>query len=140
VVGEADDGRNAVDLVLQTEPDVLLIDLVMPEIDGIAATRMIHERSPKTRVLILSSVEEEAAVVASVRAGAIGFLCKTAPIDRVVGAIRAAARGEVQFSTTAAALLVRGRQQQPSQLEHLTPRELEVLQLIAEGVSENKPN
>jgi two-component system, NarL family, response regulator LiaR len=134
VVGEADNGREAVDVVLQTEPDVVLIDLVMPETDGVAATRIIHERSPKTRVLVLSSFEEEPALVASVRAGAIGFLRKTAPIGAVVRAIRAAARGEVQFSPTAAALLVRGMQQ-PSEAEHLTPRELEVLQLIAEGLA-----
>ena len=71
---------------------MLLIDLVMPETDGVAATRIIRERSPKTRVLVLSSLEEEAAPVASVRAGAIGFLRKTAPIGAVVCAIRAAAR------------------------------------------------
>ncbi len=134
VVGEADNGCEAVDLVLQTEPDVLLIDLVMPETDGVAATRIIHERSPKTRVLVLSSLEEDAALVASVRAGAIGFLRKTAPIGAVVRAIRAAARGEVQFSTTAAALLVQDMQE-PSEPEHLTSRELEVLQLISEGLA-----
>jgi len=134
VVGEADNGCEAVDLVLQTEPDVLLIDLVMPETDGVAATRIIHERSPKTRVLVLSSLEEDAALVASVRAGAIGFLRKTAPIGAVVRAIRAAARGEVQFSTTAAALLVQDMQE-PGEPEHLTSRELEVLQLISEGLA-----
>jgi NarL family two-component system response regulator LiaR len=135
VVGEADNGRDAVDLVLQTEPDVLLIDLVMPETDGVAATHIIHGRSPRTRVLILSSCDEEAALLASVRAGAIGFLRKTAPIDAVIGAIRAAARGEVQFSGTAAALLVRDIQAPPSEPEHLTSRELEVLQAIAEGLA-----
>ena len=134
VVGEADNGREAVDLVLRTAPDVLLIDLVMPETDGVAATRIIHERSPRTRVLVLSSIEEEAALVASVRAGAIGFLRKTAPIGAVVRAIRAAARGETQFSAAAAALLVRDMQE-PSETEHLTFRELEVLQLIADGLA-----
>jgi CheY-like chemotaxis protein len=74
VVGEADNGREAVALVLETEPDVLLVDLVMPETDGLAATRIIHEQSPKTRVLVLSSIEEDAALVDSVRAGAVGFL------------------------------------------------------------------
>ncbi len=134
VVGEADNGGEAVDLVLQTEPDVLLIDLVMPGTDGIAATRIIHERSPKTRVLVLSSFEEETALIASVQAGAIGFLRKTAPIGAVVRSIRAAARGEVQFSATAAALLVR-EMHEPSAPEHLTSRELEVLQLIADGLA-----
>jgi two-component system, NarL family, response regulator LiaR len=134
VVGEADNGREAVDLVLQIQPDVLLIDLVMPEIDGVAATRIIHERSPITRVLVLSSWDEESALVASVRAGAIGFLRKTAPIGVIVRAIRAAARGEVQFSAAAAALLVR-EMREPSTPEHLTSRELEVLQLIAEGLA-----
>jgi NarL family two-component system response regulator LiaR len=134
VVGEADNGREAADLVLQTEPDVLLIDLVMPETDGIAATRIIHEQSPRTRVLILSSCEADAGLVASVRAGAIGFLRKTAPIGTLVRAIRAAARGEVQFSATDAALLVQ-EMQAPSEPEHLTSRELEVLQLIADGLA-----
>src|SRR6266700_1868038 len=106
----------------------------MPETDGVAATRIIHERSPKTRVLVLSSFEEETALIASVQAGAIGFLRKTAPIGAVVRSIRAAARGEVQFSATAAALLVR-EMHEPSTPEHLTTRELEVLQLIADGLA-----
>jgi two-component system, NarL family, response regulator LiaR len=85
-------------------------------------------------VLVLSSFEEEAALVASVRAGAIRYLRKTAPIGAVVRAIRAAARGEVQFSAVAAALLVL-EMREPNAPEHLTSRELEVLQLIADGLA-----
>jgi DNA-binding NarL/FixJ family response regulator len=120
--------------VVQTEPDLLLIDLLMPEIDGIAATRIIHERSSKTRVLVLSSLAEESALVGSVRAGAIGFLRKTAPIGAIVRAIRAAARGDVHFSATDAALLVQ-EMQAPSEPEHLTSRELDVLQSIVDGLA-----
>jgi len=134
VVGEADDGRQAVDVVLETGPDVLLIDLVMPEMDGMAATQVINEARPGTRVLILSSIEDRTAILGAVRAGAIGFVRKSAPIDIVVDSIRAAARGEVQFSSADARLLVR-ELQQPTQPEHLTERELQVLQMISEGLA-----
>jgi len=134
VVGQADNGRQAIDVVLETTPDVVLIDLVMPEMDGIAATQMIHQECPGIRVLILSSVDDETAVLGAVRAGASGFIRKNAPIDVVVRSIRAAARGEVQFSPADARLLVR-EVQQPTQPEHLTGREQEVLQMISEGLA-----
>ena len=132
VVGEADHGRDAIDVVLETSPDVVLVDLVMPEMDGIAVTQIIHRECPRTRVLVLSSMEDETAVLGVVRAGAIGFVRKNAPIDVVARSIRAAARGEVRFSPADAALLVR-EMQQPMQPEQLTGRELEVLQMVSEG-------
>ena len=76
VVGEADHGRQAIDVVRETNPDVVVLDLVMPEMDGIAATEVIHHECPRTGVLILSSIEDEAAVLGAVRAGAIGFIRK----------------------------------------------------------------
>lgn len=134
VVGEADDGREAIDVVRQTSPDVVLIDLVMPEMDGIAATQVIHQERPLTRVLILSSIEDESAVLAAVRAGARGFVRKNAHIDDIARSIRAAARGEVQLSPADAKLLVR-EVQEPTQPEHLTGRELQVLQMVTDGLA-----
>ena len=134
VVGEAANGREAIDVALETNPDVVLVDLVMPDMDGIAATRIICQECPRTRVLILSSIEDETAVLGAVRAGAIGFVRKRAPIDVVARSIRAASRGEVRFSPTDAELLVR-EIQQPTQPEHLTGRELEGLQMISEGLA-----
>jgi DNA-binding NarL/FixJ family response regulator len=134
VVGEADHGREAVGVVLDTRPDVALVDLVMPEMDGVAATQAIQEESPETRVLILSSTDDRASVVDAVRAGAIGVVRKEVPIDVLTRSIRAAAHGEVQFSPAVANLLVR-ELQQPTEPEHLTTRELEVLQMVCEGLA-----
>jgi DNA-binding NarL/FixJ family response regulator len=106
----------------------------MPDMDGISATRAIVQDSPKTRVLVLSSSQDQAALLGAVRAGATGFVHKSDPVDTVTHSIRAAARGEVQFSAGDARLLVR-ELQQPMQPEHLTGRELEVLEMICEGLA-----
>jgi DNA-binding NarL/FixJ family response regulator len=133
LVGEADNGRDAVDVVLETGPDVALINLVMPEIDGVAATRIIHRERLKTRILILVSSEEadKTAVIAAVRAGAIGVIRKSASIELVARSIRGAARGEAQFSPADASLLV----EEVQEPERLTARELEVLQMISDGLA-----
>ena len=100
LVGEADNGRDAVDVVLETGPDVALINLVLPSIDGVAATRNIHRERSKTRILILLSSDhvDTTAVIAAVRAGAIGVIHNSASIEFVAQSIRGAARGEAQFS------------------------------------------
>jgi NarL family two-component system response regulator LiaR len=133
LVGEADNGRDAVDVVLETGPDVALINLVMPEIDGVAATRIIHRESLKTRILILLSSEEldKTALIAAVRAGAIGVIRKSASIELVARSIRGAARGEAQFSPADASLLV----EEVQEPERLTAREFEVLQMISDGLA-----
>jgi len=136
VVGEGDTGRAAIDVVLQTGPDVVLMDLIMPEMDGITATQILHKQQPESKVLILSSMEEEEGIVTSaVRAGAIGIVRKSVPIEVVVQSIRAAAQGQVQFSPAATAHLV-GEMQTPTESpERLTAREFEVLQFVAGGLA-----
>lgn len=134
VVGEANDGREAIDLVRETGPDVLVMDLAMPVMDGIAAAKAIHQEHPSTRLLMLSSSEDEYALVRSVCAGAIGFVRKSAPVQDLAASIRASARGEMQFSRADAALLIR-ELHDPSPPQHLTGREQQVLQMICEGLA-----
>src|SRR5712691_10741571 len=135
VVGEADTGGAAIDVALQTRPDVVLMDLIMPEMDGITATQILHEQQPESKVLILSSMEEEGIVTAAVRAGAIGIVRKSVPIETVVQSIRAAAQGQVQFSPAATAHLVHEMQTPTESPERLTAREFEVLQFVAGGLA-----
>jgi two-component system, NarL family, response regulator LiaR len=134
IVGEAEDGAQAVELARQFEPDVVLMDLLMPVMDGIKATAAIRSASPETEVIALTSVLEDAAVVDAVRAGAIGYLLKDAQADELCRAIRAAAAGQVQLSPKAAERLVREVRASASP-EALTEREIEVLRLLADGQS-----
>jgi DNA-binding NarL/FixJ family response regulator len=135
VVGEADNGRAAIELVRQLHPDMVLMELAMPELDGIAATEAIRQEFPGVRVLILSGMDEQAAVVSAVRAGAIGYVRKTTSFGGLAKAIRAAAQGQVQFSPAAAARLVQEVHAPMDQPERLTGRELEVLDCVAQGLA-----
>ncbi|MBI2323177.1 MAG: response regulator transcription factor [Chloroflexi bacterium] len=132
VVGEAPDGAAAVRLARQLAPDVVLMDLLMPVMDGIAATAAIRRALPDTEVLALTTVLEDATVVGAVRAGAISYLLKDAQADELCQAIKAAAAGQVQLAPQAAARLVR-EVRAPESPEALTERETEVLRLLAEG-------
>jgi two-component system, NarL family, response regulator LiaR len=132
VIGEAENGAEAVDLARRHRPDVVLMDLLMPEMDGITATQEIRRDFPDIEVVALTSVLEDASVVGAVRAGAIGYLLKDAQPQEIVRAIRAAAAGEVQLSPKAAARLVR-EVRVPDQPESLSEREIEVLRLLARG-------
>jgi NarL family two-component system response regulator LiaR len=132
VVGEAADGVEALRLVGELKPDVVLMDLIMPRMDGIAATQAIREGFPDTEVVALTSVLEDASVVGAVRAGAIGYLLKTTEADDLRRAIRAAAEGQVQLSPEAATRLMR-EVRAPDSPETLTDRETDVLRLVAEG-------
>jgi DNA-binding NarL/FixJ family response regulator len=132
VVGEAADGAEAVRVAHDARPDVVLMDLLMPEMDGITATQVLRRELPDTEVVALTSVLEDASVVAAVRAGAIGYLLKDTEAQELVRAVRAAAAGEVQLSPKAAARLIR-EVRVPDPPEALTTREVEVLQLLARG-------
>ncbi len=132
VVGEAADGAQALRLVRELRPDIVLMDLLMPVMDGIAATQAIRQEFPDTEVIALTSVLEDALVVQAIKAGAIGYLLKTTEADELRRAIRAAAAGQVQLSPEAAARLMR-EVRAPDSPEALTERETDVLRLLAEG-------
>ena len=134
IVGEAGDGAQAVRLAQELRPDVVLMDLLMPVMDGIAATAAIRQVLPDTEVIALTSVLEDASVVGAVRAGAIGYLLKDAESEELRRAIRAAAAGQVQLAPGAAARLLR-EVRAPESPEPLTERETEVLRLLAKGQS-----
>jgi DNA-binding NarL/FixJ family response regulator len=132
VVGEASDGAEAVRMTRRERPDVVLMDLLMPELDGIAATQQIRRELPDTEVVALTSVLEDASVVGAVRAGAIGYLLKDTKAQELRQAIKAAAAGQVQLSPKAAARLMR-EVVAPERPDALSERETEVLRLLARG-------
>jgi len=134
VVGEAADGAEAVHQARQLRPDVVLMDLLMPVMDGIAATAAIRSELPGTEVIALTSVLESESVVGAVKAGAIGYLLKDMQAAELRRAIKAAAAGQVQLSPQATAYLLR-KVQAPEMPEALTERETEVLRLLAAGQS-----
>jgi DNA-binding NarL/FixJ family response regulator len=132
VVGEAADGAEAVRMARRLRPDVVLMDLLMPGMDGVTATQLIRQEFPDTEVVALTSVLEDASVVGAVRAGAIGYLLKDTRVEELLRAIKAAAAGQVQLSPEAAARLMR-EVRSPDSPEALSPRETEVLRLVAAG-------
>ena len=134
VVGEASDGAEALSLARELKPDVVLMDLLMPGMDGIAATAAIRRELPETEVLALTSVLEDASVLGAVRAGAIGYLLKDTQAEALCQAIKAAAAGQVQLTPKAAARLMQAVSA-PGSPEALTERETEVLRLLAQGQS-----
>jgi DNA-binding NarL/FixJ family response regulator len=133
VVGEAGDGEEAVARVAALNPDVVLMDLRMPRLDGAGATARILGAHPGTRVLVLTTFDTDADIVRAVEAGATGYLLKDTPRAQLVDAVRAAARGETVLAAPVAARLV-SRLRAPA-TEALTPREVEVLGAVARGLS-----
>ncbi len=134
VVGEAANGKEALQAARKHSPDVVLMDLLMPVMDGIAAIEALRREHPKIEVIALTSVLEDDKVVGAIRAGAIGYLLKDTQADELNRAIKAAAAGQVQLSPQAAARLVR-EVRAPEGPEKLTERETEVLRLLARGYS-----
>jgi DNA-binding NarL/FixJ family response regulator len=141
VVAQASGGRMGVRLANELQPDVVLMDVRMPDLDGPEATRAILSRHPDTRIVALTVVSDEADVAAVVEAGACGFLAKDTPIDGVVLAVRAAANGVAWLSPRAAEVVLgrvrRGGGQddpEPELIDELSSREFEVLHLIARGM------
>jgi DNA-binding NarL/FixJ family response regulator len=141
VVGEAEDGRQAVDAVRRHRPDVALIDIRMPVLDGLAATRAIlADPDNRSRVLILTTFDHDEYVFEALRAGASGFLLKTATPDELVTAVRVVARGDALLSPSVTRQVVEqfarlATPPPPPELDQLTARELDVLGLVSRGMS-----
>jgi two-component system, NarL family, response regulator LiaR len=135
VVGEAADGLEAVEQAARLDPDVALMDLVMPRLDGVGAIRALRTSAPRTRVIVLTSFLDDEKLLPALRAGAAGYLLKNAEPQELVRAIRAAHAGEVLLDPVVAARLVQtlGAGGDEGPLDRLTPRELEVLRLIGQG-------
>lgn len=136
VVGEAADGRAALALARELRPDLVLMDLRMPGLDGLAATRAIVEASPSTRVVVLTSLETRAHLLEALRVGAAGYLLKGATKQEVLETLRAALAGEVRVQPSlAAGLLQDVARGAPAAGHGLTPREVDVLRLVARGLT-----
>jgi NarL family two-component system response regulator LiaR len=135
LVGEAGSGEEAVRLCEQVQLDVVLMDLVMPGMDGAEATRAIRERCPQIQVIALTSFKEKELVQGALEAGAIGYLLKNVSADELAEAIRAAHAGQPTLAPEAAQALVQTAIQPPEPGYDLTPREREVLALMVEGLS-----
>lgn len=136
VVAEAENGVQAVNLTREHVPDVILMDLLMPEMDGVEAINQIAVFSPSTRIIVLTSYTEDEYLFPAMQAGAQGYLLKDIEPEDLVSAIRAAARGQATLHPSVAARLVQGIDQtSKDELADLSERELEVLRLVAQGLS-----
>jgi NarL family two-component system response regulator LiaR len=136
VVGEAANGAEAVRVAHRMRPQVVLMDVIMPELDGIAATEIIRRELPNTNVVVLTSALEDESIVKAVRAGALGYLLKDSKAPELLQAIKAAAAGQLHLSATVTTRLVR-KAVAPQRAEVLSERETDVLRLLAHG-SANK--
>jgi DNA-binding NarL/FixJ family response regulator len=142
VVGEAATGRGAIDLAQRLSPDVVLMDVRMPDLDGIAATRELSQAAPETKVLILTTFEQDDYVFGALRAGASGFLLKRTRPEELIAAVHTIAVGDSLLSPSVTRRVIDRMAQQPTPeladpagLEALTPREREVFELVARGLS-----
>src|SRR6478672_5364720 len=143
VVGEAGNGQEAINLVRSTGASVVLMDLQMPILDGVEATRKLHHEQPGCRVIVLTTFDDDEMVFDGLRAGAVGYLLKDAPSEKLAEAIRVAARGETFLQPSVAAKVVaefarltkKTVRTPPSLVDPLSERELEILRLIAQGAS-----
>ena len=135
LVGEAASGEEAVSLCRQVQPDVVLMDLMLPGMDGAAATRAIRERCPDIKVIVLTSFQEEELVQRALQAGAISYLLKNVSVDELADAIRAAVAGQPTLAPEATQALIHATTKPPDPEIGLTSREREVLALMVQGLS-----
>jgi NarL family two-component system response regulator LiaR len=135
LVGEAKNGLEAIDLCRKKKPDVILMDLMMPEMDGIAATRAILADYPEIKIIAMTSFEEEELVQGVLAAGAISYLLKNVTSDELAAAIRAASLGKSTLSPEAARVLVQATRPTEQPWHELTEREMEVLNFVVQGQS-----
>jgi RNA polymerase sigma factor (sigma-70 family) len=142
IVGQASTGREAVDRARRIDPDVVLMDVRMPDLDGLEATRRLTRSAPRARVLILTTFEQDDYIFGALRAGASGFLLKRSRPEELIAAVHTIASGESLLSPSVTRRVIDRMAQQPApelaeqaKLEELTPREREVLELVARGLS-----
>ena len=139
VVAEADSGEASIQLVQEHAPDVVLMDLVMPGMDGVETTRQVKKVSPRTQIIVLTSYHQDEYIFPAIRAGALSYLLKDAQPEELANAVRKAAKGEAVLHPRVAARVVQElhgvRQDSPNPFTELSDRELEVLRLIADGMN-----
>jgi NarL family two-component system response regulator LiaR len=139
VVGEAESGEAAVQLVTEHAPDVVLMDLVMPGLDGVEATRLVKQASPRTQVIVLTSYHQDEHIFPAIRAGALSYLLKDVGPEELADAVRKAAAGDAVLHPRVAARVVQelhgARPDEPNPFTELSERELDVLRVIADGLS-----
>lgn len=135
VVGQASDGQEAVELCEALQPDVVLMDMVMPRTDGIEATRTILRANPNTRIIALTSFKEDELIYAAVKAGISGYLLKDCTVDELAAAIRDAYRGKTAITHNVMQAVLRAAENPGSRQYHLSERERDVLRLIVRGLS-----
>jgi len=142
VIAEADSGRTAIQLVEENIPDVVLMDLIMPEMEGVEATRRIKDLSPRTQIVVLTSYHDDEHIFPALQAGAISYVLKDVRMEELAEVIRRAVRGEATLHPRVASRVIQelhgSRAQELNPFTELTNRELEVLKLIANGLSNSE--